>query len=103
VEWSPLPGGTLQLLEGSDRVVARLHHTSSGASGELVLDRPGHDVEGTWYVPYGNGPVRAVVDGPVLEVFTDRGVLAAGLVPAPHGVRPAVSDGGGELRWWPLG
>jgi beta-fructofuranosidase len=102
VEWSPLPGGTLQLLEGTDRVVARLHHTSRGASGELALDRPGHDVEGTCHVPYSHGPVRVVVDGPVLEVFTDRGVLAAGLVPAPHGVRPAVSDGGGELRWWPL-
>jgi beta-fructofuranosidase len=102
LEWWPEPGGTLQL-EGANRVVAKLHRPGEGNGRELVLDQPGQDENGAWRLPYGDGPVRAVVDGPVVEVFTDGGVLAAGIVPGPDGVRPVVDDAGGELRWWPLG
>lgn len=58
---------------------------TAGASGPIRLRREG-------------GPVRVLLDGPVLEVSTDRELCGAAVPPFPAGLRPVID--GGDLRWW---
>lgn len=83
IEWHVDDGGSSGLrVTAVDGVeVVRL----DAADGELTVTTG----EGSWAMPLGTGSVRVVLDGPVLEVFGDRGVCA---VPAmSHG--PVTSQG----------
>ena len=64
--WSPAVG---EVLEGPGFSLAARH-------GSVLLTAGAHAVE----VPWEGGPVRYVVDGPVLELYADLGVAAVPLV-----------------------
>ena len=56
--------------------------------------------ETDWSMPYDGDPVRLIVDGPLVEVSTRRGVLALPLDPAgPH---LDIAADGGSLSVWGL-
>lgn len=91
--WTPAgPGSVLVLRAGDGSEAAVL------TAGDGVLDvvRPGAP---TLSLRRGAGEVRVLVDGPVLEVVTDRQVAGGPLAAGADGVRP---EGDGELRWWRL-
>jgi len=50
-------------------------------------------------MPFAGRDLRVVLDGPVLEVAADAGLLA---VPVPD-VRGPVRPAGEDLEWWALG
>jgi beta-fructofuranosidase len=88
VEW----GGVGELAVSSgDALVLRLRSTGAG---ELALDAGGE----TWTVPHLGGPVRVVVDGPVVEVSTREGLLALAI--DPQGVDLTIE--GADSTVWPL-
>jgi beta-fructofuranosidase len=51
----------------------------------------------TWRMPYADGPVRVVVDGPIIEVSSRAGVLAAAIRPAGDSLS-VEADGDLELH-----
>jgi beta-fructofuranosidase len=72
--WHPRsPNGEL-LLEGPSGKTARL----AVQEGAVTLERPGQD---TWSMPWTGERLRAVVDGSVLEVSSDRGILGGSVEP----------------------
>lgn len=104
IEWSPDDDAPAVLrLDTSDgtsdgAAVAELRLADS----LLTVTRRGPAPEESWSMPCGSGPVRVLVDGPVVEVFADGAVLAFPLAGPAGAVRPVVVDGGGALDWWLL-
>jgi beta-fructofuranosidase len=92
VVWRPAPGGALRLRDGSGAAVADLHR-----DGDRLSVAAGRGV--TAEMPWAGDEVRVVLDGPVLEVSGDAGVLA---VPVPTG-QGAVRPSGDAVVWWSLG
>lgn len=75
LEWDPAPDGDRLVLLSSGTPSA----TITVAAGSATLDRPGH---GAWSMPHTGGPLRVLVDGPVLEVSTRDGLLGGAIRPA---------------------
>lgn len=87
-EW----GGSGELVVSSgDAEVLRLRSTGSA---ELALDAGGE----AWTVPHLGGPVRVVVDGPIVEVSTREGLLALAI--DPQGADLMIE--GADATVWPL-
>jgi len=91
VVWSPEDGAALRCVSGG----AELFRLRLGPTG-LVL----HHGRESWAMPYDGGPVRLVVDGPVVEVSARLGLLALPLDPAGRDLD--LTADGGELTVWPL-
>ena len=77
LEWKPRPGDVLVAVD-SFRLDA------VGGSVAVTVGDARHEL------PWDEGPLRVVLDGPVLEVFGGRGVLA---VPVPATGRDGVLTG----------
>ncbi len=90
VEWTPAPTGDHLVLTAEAGTTARV----SAAAARISLDRPGQE---TWSMPWDGGPVRVLVDGPVVEVSADGGVLGGPVEPTSGWQRPA-----GRSRAWEL-
>jgi beta-fructofuranosidase len=90
--WRPPANGQLRLIGGSGAVVAVLRRDG----GRLSVDA-GSGV--TAEMPWRDGALRVVLDGPVLEVAGEAGLLAVPLPDASGPVRPV----GDDLDWWSLG
>lgn len=75
LEWTPAADPDQLVLGGADRTSARI----STGDGLVVLERPGHE---TWTMPWSGGPVRVLIDGPVLEISTADGLLGAPIEPS---------------------
>lgn len=88
VEWSS--GGSLSLDEGG-RNVFRLERAGSTLTATADI--------GQWSVPC-SGPVRVVVDGPVVEIVGTFGALA---FPAPRGACAALVSRDADGTAYPLG
>ena len=84
------PGGRLALYSGSTELA-----TVSIGAGELVLSTG----EEQSIMPDDAGDVRVIVDGPIIEVSTRAGVIAAPIVSPGDGLRLSAD---GALRVWPL-
>ncbi len=65
------------------------------ASGQVTVTTP----EGEWAVPLGGTDLRVLVDGPVVEVFTNAGVLAAPMAAASE-MRALELQGGAAANVW---
>jgi beta-fructofuranosidase len=91
VVWQPARTGELRLVDDVDAPVATLRR-----GGDRVTVDAGSSV--TAEMPCPDGPLRVVVDGPVLEVAGGAGLLAVP-VPASGAVRPL----GDDVAWWSLG
>jgi hypothetical protein len=87
LEWTPGVGAWLEA-DGSFRVDA--------GEGTLRVTAGAYDVD----LPWSGEPVRLVVDGPVLEVFGERGVLA---VPVDAGAGRVGASDADALTVYPLG
>ena len=87
-EWTP--GGMLVVQHGEVET-ARLRVEDA----ELTLQVGAE----SWGMPFDGGAVRVVVDGPVLEVSSRRGLLGAA-IPAAGASVGVTADS--ELRVWPL-
>jgi beta-fructofuranosidase len=55
----------------------------------------------SWTMPIGPGPLRVVLDGPVVEIFSTTGTLAVP-VPAARGTRTLTTTGHGHATAHPL-
>ncbi|MFC4783982.1 glycoside hydrolase family 32 protein [Nocardioides sp. MAHUQ-72] len=75
LEWTPAPDGDQLALGSGSGKTARI----SVGDGLVALERPGLE---TWTMPWSGGPVRVLVDGPVLEICTTDGVLGAAIEPS---------------------
>jgi beta-fructofuranosidase len=82
--WTPPPGG------GRTDVLAggTLSASVVVGDGAVRLERAGLE---TWTMPWAGGPVRLLVDGPVLEVSSADGLLGGAIVPADT-LRPGRGD-----------
>lgn len=67
------------------------------ASGRVTVTTPG----GEWAMPLGGADLRIIVDGPVVELFTTAGVLAAP-IPVAGEVRALELQGGAVASVWGL-
>jgi beta-fructofuranosidase len=92
VVWRPAPEQELSLVDGSGAAVAVLRR-----SGARLTVSAGAGVSAD--MPWSGGAVRAVLDGPVLEVVGDAGALAVPVTGGAGPVRPV----GHEVQWWSLG
>ena len=72
--WDPTSPDDELLLEGPSGKTARL----AVSDGNVALERPGQE---TWSMPCGGGPVRVIVDGSVMEISSDRGILGGPVEP----------------------
>jgi beta-fructofuranosidase len=88
VLWRPAATGELRLADEAGDAVVLLRR-----EGNRLTVGTGAEM------PFGGGAVRVVLDGPVLEVAGDGGLLA---VPLP-GVRGPVRPAGEQVDWWALG
>jgi beta-fructofuranosidase len=75
---------------------------TSGGSVVATIDVRDHVLslavgEKTWRMPYAAGPVRIVADGPILEVSSRAGVVAAAIRPAGDSLT-VVADGSIEIH-----
>lgn len=88
IGWEPANGG--------DRLVlmSRLAESAVVTAGEgaVVLDRPGQK---SWQMPWTGGPLRVVVDGPVIEISCADGLLGGPINP----VALALPVSGGYRAW----
>ncbi|HLL63369.1 MAG TPA: glycoside hydrolase family 32 protein [Propionibacteriaceae bacterium] len=89
--WSPESGSVLHCHSGG----VELFQLRLGPTG-LVLDQG----QESWAMPYDGGPVRLVVDGPVVEVSARLGLLALPL--EPLGPDLDLTAESGALTVWPL-
>jgi beta-fructofuranosidase len=72
--WHPTSPADELLLEGPSGKTARL-----AVQGRTVtLERPGLDA---WWMPWSDERLRVIVDGPVVEVSSDRGILGGPVEP----------------------
>jgi beta-fructofuranosidase len=92
VVWRPAATGELRLVDDSGTPVAVLRRDG----GRITVDA-GTSV--TAEMPCTGEELRVVLDGPVLEVAGDAGLLAVSLGAAPGPVRPD----GDDVEWWSLG
>ncbi|OJV56711.1 MAG: hypothetical protein BGO38_11100 [Cellulomonas sp. 73-145] len=69
----------------------------TAAAGQVSVSTPA----GEWSMPTAGVGIRVLIDGPVVEVFTAAGVLAAPLT-APAGSRKLTVEGGATARVWDL-
>lgn len=76
IEWMP---GRALMIDSGGAEVARL----STDGGELCLHTGGE----SWSMPYAGGPVRVIVDGPVLEVSGRSGLIGAAVAPQGESLR----------------
>jgi beta-fructofuranosidase len=91
LEWRPQPGADQELRISGAGEVLTLTSSDTGVAVERGSDR--------WTIPDATGDMRIVVDGPVVEIFTDTGVLA---LPMPvRGAKRNVAAEG-DLRVWEL-
>jgi beta-fructofuranosidase len=90
--WQPAEGAELRLVDDTDAPVAVLRRNGE----RLTVDVGG---SGTADMPCRGGALRMVLDGPVLEVAGDAGLLA---VPVPGG-RDPVRPVGDVVDWSALG
>ncbi|WP_225755220.1 glycoside hydrolase family 32 protein [Actinotalea sp. Marseille-Q4924] len=67
------------------------------AAGEVTV----RTADGSWSMPVRGTSLRAVIDGPVLEVFTAGGTMAVP-VPSIASVRRLEVQGGGSVEIWNL-
>lgn len=74
LEWTPSPGGDQLILAAETGKTACL----TVAAGSLSLERPGHDA---WSMPWSGEKVRVLVDGPVIEISSQRGLLGGPIDP----------------------
>jgi beta-fructofuranosidase len=88
--WSP--GRRLRIVSGGQEAAA-LRVDGSG----LVLTVDGQ----SWSMPYDDGPVRVIVDGPTLEVSTAGGLIGSAIAPAGDSLRFEV-DAASTLEVWAL-
>jgi len=90
IEWQPDAGG--------GRLVLASHHVESAVvaaeDGLISLDRPGHK---SWQMPWTGGPLRVVVDGPVIEISSLDGLLGGPIDPIDR-----VFVVAGSYRAWTL-
>jgi beta-fructofuranosidase len=95
-EWTPDPaaaGPVLELVTENEGAAVRLTagegwiEMTAGASAPVRLERT-------------SGPVRILLDGPMIEVCTDRQLAGAAVPPFPGGLVPRLA--GGALQWWAL-
>ncbi len=91
VEWAPEASGDRLVLTGDDRETARLVVTDDA----VRLERPD---AAPWSMPWDGEPLRVIVDGPVLEVVSSRGLLGG-----PVGAVSTFRVAGGVVRAWALG
>jgi beta-fructofuranosidase len=75
LEWDPAPTGDQLLLTSETGKSACLTATD----GTVTLERPGQD---SWSMPWSGEHLRVLVDGPVIEVASIRGILAGPITPA---------------------
>lgn len=73
-EWHPTQTGDEIIFFAGSSESARL---TLGAD-HLALARPGRD---SWSLPWVPGPIRVIIDGPVIEVSTVAGMVGAGITP----------------------
>lgn len=73
-EWIPDPAGDRLAVRSGDADVARVVVDA----GVVTLERTG---AATWSMPWTGGPLRVLVDGPVLEVSGADGLLGGPIVP----------------------
>ncbi len=90
LEWSLEPGRPARL-EIRDAVGAVVSLQSEGSTLEIRGDR------GTGHLPHTGTSVRVVLDGPVIEVFTDNGVFAAQVRVARSGLTVVASGAGSAV------
>jgi beta-fructofuranosidase len=101
IDWNPN-------LHAADEVARLLLRASDGtvraeievSAVRLTASRSGGTTTESWAMPYPGGPIRIVVDGPVLEVFTSSAMMGIP-VPASGWLRPEAS-GPERLRWHAL-
>lgn len=86
VSWTPGDGDELRLLADGGVAVSVTRHRD--ALGITVGDQ-------SWEVPV-EGPVRLVLDGPVLELSSGGGIFAC---PVPPGVDALQADGAAPTVW----
>jgi beta-fructofuranosidase len=95
-EWTPDPaaaGPVLELVTENEGAAVRLTagegwiEMTAGASAPVRLERT-------------SGRVRILLDGPMIEVCTDRQLAGAAVPPFPGGLVPRLA--GGALQWWAL-
>ena len=92
VLWRPPPGDELRLVDDAGAPVAILRRDA-----DRIIVAAGISV--TAEMPATGGALRVVLDGPVLEVAGDAGLLAVPVLGAQGPVRPEGSD----VDWWALG
>lgn len=98
VEWTPgAAGGELRLEHADGGPVAGLRVEAS----QLCVETSPAGSGGPWSLPFEGGPVRVLLDDPVMEVFSVAGVLAAPIEPSPAGLALR-ADRSGSARWWSL-
>ena len=88
--WQPAPGGHFSVASGPT-VLASLVF-----DGEGLRIQQGSE---SWPMPFSDGPVRIIVDGPTLEVSTDGGVFAVPVAPAADSLEIAASE---PVKIWQL-
>lgn len=88
VEWSPHDDPQLTIVDGHDAPVAVVR----AAGGTLTLVA---GAAATSTMPWPGGPVRLLLDGPVLEIFCGGALMAAPLEPVHQYLR-------GTCRYWVL-
>ena len=92
VLWRPPPGDELRLVDDAGAPVAILRRDA-----DRITVAAGSSV--TAEMPATGGALRVVLDGPVLEVAGDAGLLAVPVLGAQGPVRPE----GNGVDWWALG
>lgn len=74
LEWTPAPDGDQMVLAAETGKTACL----TVNDGSVSLERPGHDV---WSMPWSGEQLRILVDGPVIEIASQRGLLGGAIEP----------------------
>lgn len=92
VVWRPTATGELRLVDDAGAPVAILRR----AGGRVTVDT---GISVTAEMPCTGAVLRVVLDGPVVEVAGDAGLLAVPLPNASRSVRPD----GPDVEWWSLG
>ena len=74
LEWTPAPDGDQLILAAETGKTACL----TVDDGSVSLERPGHDA---WSMPWSGEQLRILVDGPVIEISSTRGLLGGAVEP----------------------
>lgn len=90
VTWEPVGASTLTVTSGGDTTLTLIAFPNDL---ELAVEAE------RWRMPYSSGPVRVILDGPIVEVSTTDGILGAAIAPAADRL---IVEGGGDIRIWAL-